>query len=327
MPNRTECQPSVAIVAYEGVQMSAVLGLEDLFLIANRHSVHQGEAELSVLKFDANALQSDPAKTYSAIILPPNLSGARGVGDTSLVEFIKNQHRRGSTICSACAGVFWLGEAGLITGKPVTTHWALESEFQARFPDSILRSDQILVDENDIVTAGGMMAWIDLGLFLVERILGPHVLTFTARQLLVDPRGRQQSNYRTFRPRLGHEDRAILGLQHWMEGNPGADLSIKDLAQRTNSSERTFIRRFKAATGLPPNTYVQNLRIEKARALLERTREPVQRIGWAVGYQDVSAFGRVFKSVTGTSPGEYRSRFGIHDPNQSPSRPHPDLRF
>lgn len=293
--------------------MSAALGLEDLFIIANRYAVQQGDTALSVQVRRSATLQAGPPQTYSAIILPPNLSGARGVSDTQVIQFIKTQHQRGSTICSACAGVFWLGEAGLIAGKPVTTHWALAPEFQARFPCSILRSDQILVDSHDIVTAGGMMAWVDLGLFLVERFLGRDALTFTARQLLVDPRGRQQSNYRTFRPRLGHQDQAILDLQRWIADNPTADLSIKGLAQRTNHTERTFIRKFKAATGLPPNTYVQHSRIEKARSLLEQTREPVQNIGWAVGYQDISAFGRVFKAVTGTSPGDYRNRFGVQN--------------
>lgn len=302
---------SVAIVAYDGAQMSAVLGLEDLFEIANRYVTQQGGTVLRIVKIGSAPLHLGVDGVHSAIVLPPNLSGARGGADDRIADYIQHQHARGCTICSACAGVFWLGEAGLLDGRAVTTHWALETEFLARFPQSNLASDQILIDDNDIVTAGGMMAWVDLGLFLVERFLGIDALTFTARQLLVDPRGRQQSNYRTFRPQLAHGDQTILRLQHWMEGSFGEDLSVRVLAQHARLSERTFIRKFKAATGLPPNRYVQALRVEKARALLEQTRRTVQDIGWSVGYQDISAFGRVFKSVTDTSPAEYRNRFGI----------------
>jgi transcriptional regulator GlxA family with amidase domain len=285
--------------------------LEDLFVIANRFVAREGQRELRVVRIEANDLRSDTEITYGAVILPPNLSGARGAADTPILDFIRHQHALGCTICSACAGLFWLGEAGLIGGRPVTTHWALEAEFLARFPKTNLATDQILIDDNDIVTAGGMMAWVDLGLFLVERFLGIDALTFTARQLLVDPRGRQQSNYRTFRPQLVHGDQTILRLQHWMESNFGDDLSVRALAKNALLSERTFIRKFKSATGLPPNRYVQALRVEKARALLEQTRRTVQDIGWTVGYQDISAFGRVFKSVTDTSPADYRHRFGV----------------
>lgn len=314
MTNHMQNPPDLQLsVAYDGVQMSAVLGMEDLFVIANRYVAQTDRCKLRVVKVDGNYLQPDTDETFTAIVLPPNLSGARGSADTPIADFIRRQHARGCTICSACAGVFWLGEAGLINGRHVTTHWALEAEFMARFPQSNLATDQILIDDNDIVTAGGMMAWVDLGLFLVERYLGSDALTFTSRQLLVDPRGRQQSNYRTFRPQLGHGDQNILRLQHWMEGNFGEDLSVRVLAKHAMLSERTFIRRFKTATGLPPNRYVQALRVEKARALLEQTRQSVQDIGWTVGYQDISAFGRVFKSVTDTSPADYRHRFGIRN--------------
>ena len=302
---------AIAIVVYDGAQMSAVLGLEDLFIIANRHAARNGLSALRVVTLDVCDLTADPATVYAAVIMPPNLSGARGGADKPITGFLQDQHRQGCTICSACAGVFWLGEAGLIDGRPVTTHWALEAEFQARFPQSDLRADQILIDDNDIVTAGGMMAWVDLGLFLVERHLGIHSLSYTARQLLVDPRGRQQSNYRTFRPELAHGDPSILRLQHWMEAHFADDLSVRNLAKYALFSERTFVRRFTAATGISPNRYVQALRVEKARAMLEQTRRTVQDIGWSVGYQDIAAFGRVFKSLTDTSPVDYRKRFGV----------------
>ncbi|SFI52425.1 GlxA family transcriptional regulator [Jannaschia pohangensis] len=310
LQNLPNASVSIAILAYEGVQMSAVLGLEDLFLIANRHAARTGSVLLRVETLAADQLRG----TFAVVIVPPNLSGARGDGDAQVHAFLRAEHRAGATICSACAGIFWLAGAGLLRGREVTTHWALEAEFAARCPEAALQTDRILIDDDDIVTAGGMMAWIDLGLFVVERFGGPEAMTFVARHLLVDPRGRQQSNYRTFRPAVAHDDAAVLTLQHWMEGHVDADLSVRALALRAGCSERTFIRRFKAATGLPPNRYVQTLRIETARSLLEQSGRTIQDIGWSVGYQDISAFGRVFKSVTGTTPGDYRTRFGLAAP-------------
>ncbi len=104
--------------------------------------------------------------------------------------------------------------------------------------------------------------------------------------MLIDPGGREQRNYRSFSPPLTHGDGTILALQHWLEGHADAHITITVMAARAHLSPRTLLRRFKAATGFTPNVYVQNLRIEKARGLLERTRIPVSEIGWKVGYQD-----------------------------------------
>jgi len=214
-------------------------------------------------------------------------------------------------LCSACAGAFWLGHAGLLKGRPATTHWALEAEFQEAFPLVQLHPEHLLIDDGDVVTAGGVMAWLDLGLFLVERWQGSEIVTLTARYLLIDPSGREQRNYRSFRPDLAHGDAAILKVQHWLAANLEADPGIEHLARTAGMSSRTFQRHFKSATGLAPRTYIQSLRIERARGLLERTRLTVSEIGWRVGYQDVTAFGRVFRLETGVTARTYRTRFRV----------------
>lgn len=313
MPDRPQAPSfSIALVAYPGAQMSAVLGLADLFSVANGHGRAAGlpRIDTAILDFAADA-PAAAGKNFDAVVLPPNLSGARGEGDAAVHAFVMRQHEGGALACSVCAGAFWLGHAGLLDGRPVTTHWALEAELKAAFPKVALEPERILIDDHDLVTAGGVMAWLDLGLFLVGRWLGPDAVSQTARHLLIDPRGREQKNYRSFRPALAHGDRPILSLQHWMEANPAADLSVEALAARSGMAIRTFARRFKAATGLPPNLYVQNLRVEKARGLLERGRGTVNEIAWGVGYADVSAFAKVFRSVTGLSASAYRKRFGV----------------
>lgn len=302
---------SIAIVTYPGAQQSAVLGLCDLFSIANRYSQKHSGNQLSVEQISLQAISDKKSETLAAIILPPSLEHSRDNEEKSIYAWLRSQHSAGAVICSICAGAFWLGHAGLLKGRPATTHWALEDEFRTTFADVNVNTEQLLIDDNDIVTAGGLMAWVDLGLFLVNKWLGPQIVSDTARHLLVDPSGREQRNYRSFRPSLTHGDSAILSLQHWLEANAEMEITVKEMAERVFISDRTFLRRFKAATGMTPLTYLQNLRVEKARGLLERTQIPVNQIGWNVGYLDPSAFSRIFRVITGLTASDYRKRFGV----------------
>lgn len=297
----------IAILAYPGVQEAAVLGLVDLFTVANQYARQGGGRHIDPYRLVPGAL--DRAEAPDAVVLPPNLSGGRGTGATAIHGWLRRCHSAGAVICSACAGAFWLGHAGLLDGRSATTHWALETEFRAAFPRVELLPEQLLVDDNDIITAGGVMAWIDLGLHLVHRWLGAEIMSATARHLLVDPSGREQRNYRTFRPQMAHGDGPILAVQHWLEARAQDDLTVVAMAESAGLSGRTFLRRFRGATGLTPLAYLQNLRIEKARGLLERTRLPVDEIAWRVGYADVPAFTRLFRTMTGLPPGAYRKRF------------------
>lgn len=307
VPN-TPTRAKIAIIAYEGVQMSAVLGLADLLDIANRYGAEAGMGRIGHVVLADGVLSQDH---FDAVWLPPNLTGQRGGSDGILHTWLRDRHGAGAVICSACAGAFWLGHAGLLDGRPVTTHWALEQEFRAAFPSAQLHAESILVDDHDIVTAGGMMAWTDLGLHLVKRWLGTEIVSLACRHMLIDPEGREQRNYRSFRPRLDHGDRLIRDLQVWMEAHVSDDLSVSSLAARCSLSERTFQRHFTRATGLAVSTYVQELRVERARGLLERSQMPVNEICWAVGYEDPSAFSRLFRSVSGLSASDYRKRFRI----------------
>ncbi|MCF3595387.1 helix-turn-helix domain-containing protein [Rhodobacteraceae bacterium LMO-12] len=308
VPN-TPKQVKIAFIAYEGAQMSAVLGLGDILTVANRYAAEVGSGKVDHAVLRPGDLDGEAG--FDAVIVPPNLTGGRGNTDGLVHGWIAEQHRGGATLCSACAGAFWLGHAGALDGRPVTTHWALEREFRAAFPRAELHPEHLLIDDHDIVTAGGVMAWVDLGLFLVRRWLGPDVVSRTCRQMLIDPQGREQRNYRSFRPRLDHGDDSIRGLQHWMEENAALELALPTLSNRAGMTERTFQRRFTNATGLSVSRYVQELRIEKARGLLERTTMPVNEICWAVGYADASTFSRLFRSICGVSASEYRRRFAI----------------
>lgn len=271
---------------------------------------HWGEGQ-DGMNFECVA-ESCPGKSdkFALVILPAYQFGPPEPGHSpGAVDWILRHHADGTAVASVCGGVFLLAESGLLQGRCVTTHWKFAAELQHRFPDLKIESDRLVVDENDIITAGGVLAWVDLGLTIVERLLGRAVMVSTARFMLVDPPGREQSYYDEFAPPFLHGDKAVLSIQHWLQAHSGTAVSVNALAKRSGLGSRTFLRRFVKATGMRPTEYQQRLRIARSRELMEFTQESVEKVAQAVGYEDTSGFRRVFKRVVGLSPAEYRRRF------------------
>ena len=166
-----------------------------------------------------------------------------------------------------------------------------------------------MIDYGDVLTGGGVLAWADVGLRLVERFLGPTIMMETARYMNVDPPGREQRFYSGFEPRTKHGDEAILKVQQWLAAERASAVSVADAARRAGLEQRTFLRRFVQATGMRPGEYQQRLRISRARELLEFSRKSVDSIALDVGYEDVGGFRRVFHKIIGLTPSDYRRRF------------------
>ncbi len=246
------------------------------------------------------------------LIAPPSLiMPAKMQSAGHFAGWVRKRRAEGATVCSVCAGAFLLGEAGLLEGREATTHWAFADALSEKYPAIRVNADRMVIDDGDIITAGGILAWADLGLTLVERLQGPSVMLATARFLLVDPPGREQRPYSRFIPRLNHGDAAILKVQHWLQATGARDHTVATLSGHAGLEERTFLRRFAKATGLRPTEYAQQIRIAKAREALELTRRPVEQIAFEVCYVDPSAFRKLFQRITGLAPADYRSRFGV----------------
>ncbi|WP_426128406.1 GlxA family transcriptional regulator [Pararhizobium sp. PWRC1-1] len=315
----------IGIVLYPGAQLSAALGLTDLFTVAGRiadgvehpttrlrvrHLRVEGETDPVVL-FDSDP---DPIGEgegpWDVLILPPSLEPPISVDAAApLARWLRARHGEGSVLASVCAGAFLLAETGLLAGRAVTTHWGSADDFRNRFPDVALDIDRLIIDGGDIISVGGLMAWTDLGLKLVERFLGPVVMAQTARMLLVDPPGREQRYYSGFAPRLTHGDGAIVKAQHFLQSNGGREAGLANLAEQAGLEERTFLRRFQKATGMTATDYAQRLRVAKSQELLQFGLLPIERIAWEVGYSDPGAFRKIFFRIVGLTPGEYRQRF------------------
>lgn len=306
---------NVAIVQYPGAMQSAVEGLRELFGLANRLSTEQGNPAPFSIHVQDGSLLTPTDKTsqpsLQVIILPPCIDGAYyGENHQALTLWLQAQHQRGAVLCSVCAGAFILAQTGLLDQRPATTHWLLAERFAERFPDVNLDDNKILINDGDLITAGGLMAWLDLGLELVAQFAHPALMRQLGKQLVVDTGPREQRYYRRFMPRLNHGDSTILQSQHHLQRHFRNNLSVKGLATNSHLTERTFLRRFVRATGLKPSEYLQQLRVSKACDALESSQHTVESISLEVGYEDVSAFRKVFIKITGLTPREFRTRFG-----------------
>jgi transcriptional regulator GlxA family with amidase domain len=322
---RHMAEVGIGIVLYPGAQISAAMGLTDLFQVADRmaqgadhapprirvrHLHGEGDADPAVVfDSDPDAAMEDTGRC-DVLILPPSLEPPISVDrSAALARWLRARHAEGSVLASVCGGAFLLAETGLLAGRAVTTHWAYADAFRARFPDAVLDADRLIIDGGDMISAGGLMSWTDLGLKLVDRFLGPVVMAQTARMMLVDPPGREQRYYSGFVPRLTHGDSAILKAQHFLQANEGKEARLAVLAEQAGLEERTFLRRFQKATGMTATDYAQRLRVAKAQELLQFGQLAVERIAWEVGYSDPGAFRKIFFRIVGLTPGEYRQRF------------------
>ena len=344
-PEETSRGPiEIAIACYPGAQETCVYGLSDLFMYADYFArMHAAscasgtprpvaEGEQPILRTTSWRQTSNvewPAaypddrrpghETPNVVIVPAYQLGPPDRDHASeTIAWVARMHAQGAIIAAVCGGVFLLADSGLLDGRRATTHWAFASEFRQRYPQLRLEPESLVIDDGDVVTAGGVLAWADMGLTLVERLLGRAVMCSTARFMLMEPPRREQRVYGDFLPWLRHGDEAIVAIQHWLQSNAHVNTSVAALAERAGLGSRTFLRRFARATGIKPSDYQQRLRIMRARELLECTRRTVEQIAAATGYEDTRGFRRTFKRVVGLSPVEYRSRFQVSSAQAAP---------
>ncbi len=231
-----------------------------------------------------------------------------------LVEWIRRMHARGAVLCSACSGVFLLAETGLFDGRDATVHFGYARPFTSAFPAVRAHPERVLVvagDADDLVSSGASQTWHDLVLYLIARFIGATEAQGVARMFALQWHQDGLAPFMTFEGRLDHGDAVIATAQLWVSKHFAAADPVADMVRRSRLAERTFIRRFTAATGFTPLIYVQRLRTEDAKRRLERTDAAIDEISWRVGYEDAAFFRRLFKRSTGMTPGAYRKRFQI----------------
>lgn len=317
----------VGLLLYPRFHPAMVHGMTDLLGVASRLSVGRGGPPLRVSHWsmdgagaitrihDSHPGQDGRPDVLIAPALAPGPVSCPLPDDEAapFASWLVERHAEGATLASSGCGAFVLAATGLVSGRSITTHWSKADELQASFPDVRVDATKVLIEDGDILSAGGMMAWGDLGLRLIDRILGPTIMVEVAQFWLIDPAGREQRHYSTFAPRLAHGDEAILKVQHMLQADPARAITVPGLAREVSMEQRTFLRRFKAATDMTPTEYVQHLRIGKVREHLQFTNDSVDRIAGEIGYGDPAAFRRLFQRIVGISPSAYRRRFRVRD--------------
>jgi transcriptional regulator GlxA family with amidase domain len=210
-----------------------------------------------------------------------------------------------------CTGALVLAEAGLLDGRPATTHWSAAPIVERCYPRVRIDTGRLLApaDEGRIVTSGGAAAWEDLAVHLIARLAGAAEAVRVAKIFLFGDRTEGQLLYAGARKPRQHADGVVADAQAWIADHYVAANPVTRMVERSGLPERSFKRRFKAATGYTPIDYVQTLRIEEAKQALETSDRPTDAVACEVGYEDPTFFRRLFKRATGVTPARYRQRF------------------
>ncbi|MGW2492490.1 GlxA family transcriptional regulator [Streptomyces sp. NPDC001606] len=309
---------TLLVVLFDGVQSLDVTGPVEVFTGAERHT--PGSYRIRTASLDGG-----PVRTSSGLTVVPDGSLAGEAGphtlvvpggegtegpDPRLVEWLRAHGPRARRLVSVCTGAFLLARAGLLDGRRVTTHWAYCAKLARDHPAVEVDPDPVYVRDGPVATSAGVTAGIDLALALVEEDLGRQAALTVARHLVVFLR--RPGNQAQFSAQLAAQTarrEPLRDVQQWITEHPDADLGVEALAARAALSARQFTRAFQAETGTTPGRYVDRVRLEHARRLLEDTSDGVERIARASGYGTPEAMRRAFLRTLGTSPAEYRRRF------------------
>ncbi|MGX6602730.1 GlxA family transcriptional regulator [Micromonosporaceae bacterium Da 78-11] len=301
----------VQIVLFDDVQSLDVTGPLEVFASARHYRITTASVD------------GRPVRTSSGLTITPDGPLAEapdtlvvpGGGGTrrpqpELVDWLRRHADVPARIMSVCTGAFLLAEAGLLDGRRATTHWQYCAKLAADHPGIEVDPEPIFVRDGRISTSAGVTAGLDLALALVEEDLGRDLALAIARGLVMflrRPGGQTQFSAQLTAQIARREP--LREVQRLIAEHPDADLSVPALAAHANLSPRQFTRAFAAETGTPPGRYVDRVRLETARRLLEDTDGGVAQIARSSGYGTTEAMRRAFVQVLGVAPAEYRRRF------------------
>jgi transcriptional regulator GlxA family with amidase domain len=318
----------IAIVAFPDVQVLDVTGPHEVFSLAHRfrpegdpgYAVELLAAVAGPLRASSGlGLMADrplgpPADKANSVIDTVVVAGGNGTAaaaaDDRLTGWLVAVEPGCRRLASVCSGAFVLAAAGLLDGKRATTHWS-ECDTLARYYPSIeVHADPIFVRDGKIATSAGVTAGMDLALALVEEDMGRDTALHVARWLVMFvQRSGGQSQFSSQLAGQLAERAPLRELQTWMADHPGADLSVPALATRVAMSDRNFARVFRREVGTTPAAYVEQVRCESARRLLETTDRTVDDIARVNGFGTTETLQRTFQRIVGVSPRLYRRHF------------------
>ncbi len=324
--------PKAAILAFEGCYASSLSGYADVLQVANAHLRKQQGATAPVFEWrfvtpsdtmpvasnglPIQAAKLDARERYDVVFIPSlHYTGAKHLDrllaqqQKSTCPWLIDQWRQGAVLAANCTGTFILAQSGLLDHRIATTTWWLERQFRSRFPRVDLKLQPVLTEADRLLCAGASASYLLQAVRIIEYFAGSVIASLSAKSMLIDVSQTMQTPYLPLLADKTHADSLVHRAQHWLQKHMSEDVRISSVAAALTTSERTLIRRFKAALEQTPNTYLQHLRIDTARTLLEAGDQTIGQIAHHVGYGDVSSFSRLFRQRVGLSPGAYRNRF------------------
>jgi transcriptional regulator GlxA family with amidase domain len=312
----------IVIVAYPGVQSLDVTGPLEVFAVANRYRpgsyrtfvVARGPDEVIRTSSGLGLVVDEPVAAVRGPIDTLVVAGGEGtagaLADAELVSWIGRAAERSRRVTSVCSGAFLLAAAGLLDGRHATTHWSACALLARLHPEVAVEGDRIYVRDGHVWTSAGVTAGMDLALALVEDDHGGPLALEVARQLVMFTQragGQSQFSAQLAVPRA--ERRPLRQALAHIADHLAADLSVPALARHAAMSPRTFARAFRAEVGTTPAAYVQAVRVEAARRLLETTTDGTAEVARACGFGTVETMHRAFRRTVHTTPAQYRRHF------------------
>ncbi|MCV6624248.1 MAG: helix-turn-helix domain-containing protein [Cellvibrionaceae bacterium] len=324
--------PNIALIAYDGCYTSSLAKVQDNLHIANaywrkQHGDTEGQFATKVLSMDGQGVASVGGLSFNVdgdlsladdcqVIVVPSLFyegelpfGRKLKQMAPMVDWLRQQHGKGKTIMGHCTSSFIIAETGLLNGGIATTSWWLEKKFRQRYPNIELNIRQLYVEHQRVMTGAAANSEQLMTLRLIERFMGKSIANQCAKATLLNTNEVEQTAFLTLENQLEHNDPLVSKAQAWLQRNMKERFSLNQLADELAVSTRTLIRRFKQVLDETPNRYLQNLRIDTAKRMLENSGLPVESVMLQVGYTDLSSFSRLFQRKTGLTPRAYRQRF------------------
>lgn len=318
---RTASIPRIVFLCVPPIQILDLTGPYEVFDRVKRFRLAPGYRLRVVATGDLGTscgLSLGPVTDYRRLRGPVDtllVVGGEGVEESQyppeLVRWVRRLAPKLRRIASICTGAFLLADAGLLDGRTAATHWAFCETLAKRFARVRVDATPIYLKDGNVYTSAGVTAGIDLALALLEEDYGSAVALRVARDLVLYlRRSGNQAQFSTLLKLQSVEDRRLAELIDWMTRHVGEQLSVERLARQASMSPRHFARLFPEKTGYTPGKFVEALRVEAARNLLETSHLRVSEVAHSCGFGDSSSLRRIFRSRLGMSPDDYRKRFG-----------------
>ncbi|PXY21702.1 GlxA family transcriptional regulator [Prauserella endophytica] len=271
-----------------------------------------GEPVRSWSGFELGALSPLERAADADLLVVPTCAPRTSPPPDAVLDVLRAAPERGAWVAGFCAGVFALGYAGLLDDRDCTVHWVYEREFTERFPTAKIDATALYAEDRGVFTSAGTVAAVDLCLHLVRKVRGLAAATALARRMVASPHrpGGQAQFVEAPVPEAKASDDAVLAeVLEWIERRLDQPVTVAELARRTGLGQRSFLRRFAAATGTTPHRWLTERRLDRAQGLLENGGLSVEEIAVACGYASAAALRHQFTRLRGTSPSAYRRAF------------------